>query len=89
MANIKVELLSVEKPNPKVAPSYAHRKAVEEKIKASINTVDDAQSVSDIAAFSGFYHHSQFSALCKQLFGECPSEPMNRFSGRFEKLRCH
>ena len=42
MANIKVELLSVEKPNPKVAPSYAHRKAVEEKIKASINTVDDA-----------------------------------------------
>ncbi|WP_417543685.1 helix-turn-helix domain-containing protein [Marinobacter sp.] len=127
-----LELLSVEKPNQKVAPSYAHRKAVVEKIKAYINTVDDlpvtmsklcevgcvsqrtlqysfesilcispiqflrisrlnrvrrmlradnAQSVSDIAAFNGFYHHSQFSASYKQLFGECPSETLNRFSG--------
>tara|TARA_R110002074_G_scaffold109131_6_gene235393 strand:- start:170 stop:1126 length:957 start_codon:yes stop_codon:yes gene_type:complete len=126
-----LELLSVEKPNQKVAPSYAHRKAVVEKIKAYINTVDDlpvtmsklcevgcvsqrtlqysfesilcispiqflrisrlnrvrrmlraddAQSVSDIAAFNGFYHHSQFSASYKQLFGECPSETLNRFS---------
>ncbi|EON90829.1 transcriptional regulator, AraC family protein [Marinobacter lipolyticus SM19] len=127
-----LELLTVEKPNRTVAPSYAHRKAVVEKIKAYVNTVDDlpvtmaklcevgcvsrrtlqysfesilgisplqflrisrlnrvrrmlreegAQSVSDIAAFNGFYHHSQFSADYKQLFGECPSETLGRCSG--------
>ncbi len=124
-----LEILSVEKPNRTVAPSYTHRKAVVEKIKAYINTVDDlpvtmtklcevgcvsrrtlqysfesilgvsplqflrisrlnrvrrmlrdegAQSVSDIAAFNGFYHHSQFSTDYRQLFGECPSETLSR-----------
>ena len=35
-------------------------------------------SVSDAAAFNGFYHHSQFSADYKQLFGELPSETLAR-----------
>ncbi|AZT83421.1 AraC family transcriptional regulator [Marinobacter sp. NP-4(2019)] len=42
---------------------------------------EGAQSVSDIAAFNGFYHHSQFSADYKQLFGECPSETLGWCSG--------
>jgi len=126
-----LELLSVETPNRKLERSHAHRRAVVEKIKTYINTVDalpvtmaklcevgcvsrrtlqysfesilgisplqflritrlnrvrrmlqdeGAQSVSDIAAFNGFYHHSQFSANYKQLFGERPSETLNRFS---------
>lgn len=128
-----LELLSVEKTNRTVAPSYAHRKEVVEKIRDYLESVDDlpvtmatlcevgcvsrrtlqysfetilgispmqflrisrlnrvrrmlsaggAKSVSDIAAFNGFYHHSQFSADYKQLFGECPSETLNRFSAQ-------
>jgi len=124
-----LELLTAERPNQKVAPSYTRRRAVVEKIKAYISTADDlpvtmaklceigcvsqrslqysfesilgmspqhflrvcrlnrvrrmlqeneAHSVSDIAAFNGFYHHSQFAMDYKQLFGERPSETLNR-----------
>jgi AraC family ethanolamine operon transcriptional activator len=124
-----LELLLAERPNQKVAPSYARRKAVVERVKAYISSADDlpvtmaklceigcvsqrslqysfetilgmsprqflricrlnrvrrmlqknnAHSVSDIAAFNGFYHHSQFAADYKQLFGERPSETLHR-----------
>ena len=124
-----LELLAKEKPNDNVPPSYAHRKAVVERIKeyvaqagdvpvtmtklceigytsrrtlqysfetilgispmqflriSRLNRVkrmlsdDPATSVSDAAAFNGFYHHSQFSADYKQLFGESPSQTLAR-----------
>ncbi len=126
-----LELLSEEKPNSTVPPSYTRRKAVVERIRDYIDSAGDmpvtmsrlcevgcvsrrtlqysfetilgvsplqflrvsrlnrvkrmlssgqAESVSDIAAFNGFYHHSQFSADYKQLFGELPSETLARYA---------
>lgn len=42
---------------------------------------DSTTSVSDAAAFNGFYHLSQFAADYKQLFGELPSQTLARHTG--------
>ncbi len=126
-----LELMSVEQPNHRVAPSYSHRQSVVDRIRAYVESASEmpatmaelceigcvsrrtlqysfesilgvspsqflrvsrlnrvkrmlsgpgAVSVSDAAAFNGFYHLSQFGSDYKQLFGELPSQTRARHS---------
>ncbi len=126
-----LELLRDARVNPAVIPSYPHRKAVVERVRAYIDAAGDrpvtmthlcevacvsrrtlqysfesilglsplqflrisrlnrvrrmlssqqAPSVSDAAAYHGFYHLGQFSTDYKRLFGELPSQTLHSHS---------
>ncbi|MDO6460131.1 helix-turn-helix domain-containing protein [Granulosicoccaceae sp. 1_MG-2023] len=58
-----------------ISPRQFLRASRLNRVKRMLSSAESG-SVADIAAINGFYHHSQFSADYKRLFGELPSETL-------------
>lgn len=60
-----------------ISPLHFLRVTRLNRVKRRLST-GSSSSVSEAAAYNGFYHLSQFSADYKQLFGELPSQTLSR-----------